>query len=232
VQAAAGAVVAVLIVGYEAFLRHGVAGVPADILHFGLRPWDWPRLAILTGVIILNAAVVTAAVVVYRLALARYAVRSLTLTGRVLTGLAWIAAPVLVMVSGIASRWTPTVPALLVVVAVAAIAWRIGHIRSGLRNASQAARLLALVAGLVLPSLVFYASLVDAAERARRALVETRYAPEVLDQRRTLQARLAETLANIDRVAGLDDLVRAADPVVQVADRARAPAHHVQHRAL
>ena len=216
-QAAAGAVVAALIVGYEAFLRHGVAGVPADILHFGLRPWDWPRLAILTGVIILNAAVVTAAVVVYRLALARYAVRSLTLTGRVLTGLAWIAAPVLVMVSGVASRWTPTVPALLVVVAVAAIAWRIGHIRSGLRNASQAARLLALVLGLVLPSLVFYASLVDAAERARRTLVETRFAPEVLDQRRTLQARLAETLANIDRVAGLDDLVRAADPVVQGA---------------
>ncbi len=168
-QAAAGAVVAALIVGYEAFLRHGVAGVPADILHFGLRPWDWPRLAILTGVIILNAAVVTAAVVVYRLALARYAVRSLTLTGRVLTGLAWVIVPVLVMVSGVASRWTPKVPALLVVVAVAAIAWRIGHIRSGLRNASQAARLLALVLGLVLPSLVFYPSLVDAAERARRS---------------------------------------------------------------
>ena len=138
-------------------------------------------------------------------------------TGRALTGLAWLSVPVLVMASGVASRWTPTIPALLVVVAVAATAWRIGHIRSGLRNASQAARLLALVLGLVLPSLVFYASLVDAAERARRTLVETRYAPEVLDQRRTLQARLAETLANIDRVAGLDDLVRAADPVVQGA---------------
>ena len=216
-QVAAGAVVAALVVGYEAFLRHGVAGVPADILHFGLRPWDWPRLAIVTGVIILNASVVTAAVVVYRLALARYAVRSLTLTGRVLTGVAWLGVPVLVMASGVASRWAPTLPALLVVVAMAAIAWRIGYIRSGLRNASQAARLLALVLGLVLPSLVFYASLVDAAERARRTLVETRYAPEVLDQRRTLQARLAETLANIDRVEGLDDLVRAADPVVQGA---------------
>jgi signal transduction histidine kinase len=216
-QVAAGAVVAALVVGYEAFLRHGVAGVPADILHFGLRPWDWPRLAIVTGVIVLNAAVVTAAVVVYRLALARWSVRSLTVTGRALTGLAWVAVPVVVMVSGVASDWTPRLPALLVVAFMAATAWRIGYIRSGLRNASQAARLLALVLGLVLPSLVFYASLVDAAERARRSLVETRYAPEVLDQRRTLQARLAETLTNIDRIAGLDDLVRAADPVAQGA---------------
>ena len=38
------------------------------------------------------------------------------------------------MVSGVASRWTPTVPALLVVVFIAAIAWRIGQIRSGLRK--------------------------------------------------------------------------------------------------
>ena len=38
------------------------------------------------------------------------------------------------------------------------------------------------------------------------------YAPEVLDQRRTLQARLADTLADIDRLTGLEDLVRAADP--------------------
>ena len=216
-QVAAGVVVAALVVGYEAFLRHSVAGVPADILHFGLRPWDWPRLAIVTGVIILNASVVAAAVVVYRLALARWSVRSLTATSRLLIGLAWLAVPVVVLVSGAASYWTPTVPALLVVAFIAATAWRIGYIRSGLRNASQAARLVVLVLGLVLPSLVFYASLVDAADRARRSLVETRYAPEVLDQRRTLQARLAETLANIDRIAGLDDLVRAADPVAQGA---------------
>ena len=48
-------------------------------------------------------------------------------------------------------------------------------------------------------------------------LVETRYAPEVLDQRRTVQARLAETLANIDRIAGLDDLVAGRRSVVQGA---------------
>ena len=34
----------------------------------------------------------------------------------------------------------------------------------------------------------------------------------MLDQRRTLQARLAGTLADIDRLAGLEDLIRAADP--------------------
>jgi hypothetical protein len=54
--------------------------------------------------------------------------------------------------------------------------------------------------------------LVDAAARARRTLLETAYAPEVLDQRRTLQARLAGALADIDRLTGLEDLARAADP--------------------
>ena len=73
-------------------------------------------------------------------------------------------------------------------------------------------RLLALFLGLVLPSLAFYPTLVDAAARARRSLVEVGYAPEVLDQRRTLQARLADTLRDIDRLEGLDDLARAADP--------------------
>ena len=45
-----------LVVGYEAFLRFGVAGVPADILHFGLRPWDGSRLAIVTGLVLRNGA--------------------------------------------------------------------------------------------------------------------------------------------------------------------------------
>ncbi|MDH4065313.1 MAG: hypothetical protein OEW19_13015, partial [Acidobacteriota bacterium] len=217
VQLAAGAGIAAVLVGYGAFIRFAVAAVPTDILHFGLRPWDWQRLAVLTGVIALNGAVATVGVLILRLALVPWAVALLPRSLRILTGVAWLGVPLVVLASGGVSAWTPTVPTLLAAGFVCAVAWRIARIRAGMRNASQAARLLMLLLGLVLPSLVFYPSLVDAAGRARRELVETRFAPEVLEQRRTLQGRLAETLADIDRLPGLADLVRGSDPVPQGA---------------
>jgi signal transduction histidine kinase len=103
-------------------------------------------------------------------------------------------------------------PSLVAAAFIAAVAWTIGRVRASLRRASQAARLLALMLGLLLPSLAFYPTLVDASARARRARVESAYAPEVLAQRRTLQARLAGALRDIDRLTGIEDLVRAADP--------------------
>jgi signal transduction histidine kinase len=213
-QVVAGAIVTALVVGYEAFIRHGVARVPVDILHYGLRPWDWARLAILIGVIALSASVVALGVSVLRLARAPWArgAASAPLL-RLLTVAAWFVVPLAVVAPGLVRFWTPTLPALLALGFTGAVAWRIGRIRSRLRHASQAARLLAAVLALVLPSLAFYPSMVDAAGRARRAVVETMYAPEVLEQRRTLQARLADALANIDRIDGLEDLVRAADPM-------------------
>jgi signal transduction histidine kinase len=211
-QVLAGFVATALMIAYGAFIRYGVASVPADILHFGLRPWDWARLALLTGVIVLNVSVVALAVLVYRLALLPWATGALTPSRRAATAFAWILPPVVMIASGGTAAWAARWPAFLASIFVVAVAWRIGRVRAGLRRASQAARLLVLMLGIVLPSLAFYPTLVDAADRARRAVVETVYAPEVLDQRRTLQARLAQTLRDIDRLTGLDDLVRAADP--------------------
>jgi len=217
IQLAASAGMAALLVAYGAFIRFGVAGVPTDILHFGLRPWDSMRLAILVGIIALNAAVAAAAVVLLRLALVPWAMAALPNRLRRVIGFTWLAAPAAVVASGSIAAWTPRVPTLLAALFVCAVAWRIGHVRAGMRKASQAARLLTLVLGLLLPSLAFYPLLVDAAGRARRELIETRFAPEVLKQRRTLQARLAEALADIDRMPGLADLIRASNPATQGA---------------
>jgi signal transduction histidine kinase len=213
---AAGAAVTALVIGYEAFLRFGVAAVPADILHFGLRPWDWQRLAVVTGLVVLNAAVAVIGIVLLRLARAPWAVGSVR-SLRVAMIAAWLAAPVVVTASGLATNRAPSLPTLLALTFIAAVAWRIGWMRTLLRHSSQAMRLLAAVAILVLPSLAFYPSIVDASNRARHTLVETRFAPEVLDQRRNLQTQLDEALASIDRLEGLDDLVRAADPPAQGA---------------
>jgi signal transduction histidine kinase len=211
-QLLAGFLAAALVIAYGAFIRFGVATVPVDILHFGLRPLDWVRLVLLTGVVVLNVSVVALGVLIYRLALLPWATRTLTPSSRAATALAWVLPPAVVIAAGGTSVWAARWPTFLAAVFVVAVAWRIGRVRARLRRASQAARLLALMLGLMLPSLVFYPTMVDAADRARRVLVETVYAPEVLDQRRTLQARLAITLRDIDRLTGLDDLVRAADP--------------------
>ena len=88
----------------------------------------------------------------------------------------------------------PLMPATFVVVLACAAAWRLRRYRIALEHASQAARLTALLAALALPSIICYPSLVDAAGRAHRQLVESRYAPEVVNQRRNLQLRIDEAL--------------------------------------
>ncbi|MCC7124061.1 MAG: HAMP domain-containing histidine kinase [Acidobacteria bacterium] len=210
-QVVAGVLATVLVVGYQAFIRFGVAATSIDILHFGLQPWDGVRLAVLVGLLLLNAAVAGLAVLVLRLALTGWAVTRGPLLARVLVWAAWTAGAVAVLFIAsvrVAAPWWTTV---IVLTSVAVAAWRVGAVRVRLRNASQATRLLALFLGLVLPSLAFYPSVVDGAGRARRQLVESRYAPEVLDQRRTLQAQLAQALRDIDGVADLAGMARVAD---------------------
>jgi signal transduction histidine kinase len=216
-QALAASIVTAIVVAFEGFLRYGLAAVPADILHFGLRPWDWQRLAIVTGLVVLQATLVAASVVVLRGVLLPWTPGARVWPLKAMALGIWIAVPLGVVVAGLADRWGATMPLLLALTFIVVVAWRIGRIRARLRNQSQAARLVASVLALVLPSVAFYPSIVDAAGRARRALIEARFAPEVMNQRRDLQRRLADALAAIDTIEGLDDLVRAGEPVPQGA---------------
>jgi signal transduction histidine kinase len=213
-QLAAGLLVGGMLLGYEEFLRSRLALIPYDVLHFSLHPVQPMRLAVGTGLVILHAALFALAILVFRLALAPWVVAR---QQRWLRG--WI--PMLWLGPGLAllivplSTWDrpPTVPASLALLAAIAAAWRIRRYRAAVGHASQAVRLTAFFVALALPSIVFYPSLVDAADRARRQLVETRYAPEVINQRRNLQLHLDEALAQIDAVVDLADLVRADVPL-------------------
>ncbi|MGE0866037.1 MAG: ATP-binding protein, partial [Vicinamibacterales bacterium] len=105
----------------------------------------------------------------------------------------------------------PLVPALLTVAFIAAAAWALHRFGPSLPRVSQALRLLVALLSLVLPSVVLYPTLVDAATRARRQVVAERYAPEVLNQRPDVQLKLSQALTEIDRIEGLDALVLASD---------------------
>src|SRR4030095_11940963 len=94
----------------------------------------------------------------------------------------------------------------------AAAAWLMDRYRFVDRHGSQAMKLLLSFLAVALPSIILYPSLVDASDRAGRMLIETRYAPEVTNQRQDLRLKLQKALAEIDRIVALDDLVRASDP--------------------
>jgi hypothetical protein len=190
-QLACGALVGTLIAGYERFLHTRLAMMPYDVLHFSLHPFDWARLSVGTGLVILHAALVALAVLVFRFSVARWVVAADRRWVRMWVPVLW-AVSALVLLIAATRDWdqAPVLPAFLVVVVAIAAAWRLRRYHAALEHASQAARLTALFVALALPSVVFYPSLVDAAGRARRQVMEARHAPEVINQRRNLQLQL------------------------------------------
>ncbi|MGE3277825.1 MAG: ATP-binding protein [Vicinamibacterales bacterium] len=213
--AAAGVLTGYLLASYEVLLREQLSQAPVDILHFALHPWDLSRLAVAAGLVLLDAAVLGTAVLVLRLSLIPWVVPASSRWLRRGIPLIWAAGalvPILALRLG-AGGVLPLPPAALALGFAVIGAWWIGRYRAWFRHASQASRLLVLFVALALPSIVFYPSLVDAANRARRQLVETRYAPEVANQRRTLQLRLLAALGEIDGLTTLPELVAAGEPV-------------------
>ena len=208
----AGAAAGALVVGHEAVLLHGLSYAPIDLLRFGLRPWEWPRIQVLVGLIVLHAAVAALGVIVLRTALAPFVFPVSARAHRLRAALCWVAAGLAVLALGVRTAGTPPLPAGLALLFIAAAGWSVGAYRASLRHASQGVRLATFFLVVAVPSVVFYPSVVDAAGRARRQEVETRYAPEVQNQRRDLQLRLTSARAQIDRIAGIEDFVRAAEP--------------------
>ena len=213
-QVASGVLVGLLLVGYESFLRTRLALMPYDVLHFSLHPFDWGRLSVGTGLVILHAAMLALIVLLFRMAMARWVVAGERRWIRAWVPMLW-AAPALLLFVGTTQDWQqpPVFPAAQVLVVAMAAAWRLRRYRAALEHASQAARLTALFVALAMPSVVFYPSLVDAAGRARRQVIEARHAPEVINQRRNLQLQLNVALAEIDALPDLAALVQASAPV-------------------
>ena len=214
-QLAAGALVAMMLLTYEQFLRTRLALMPYDLLHFSLHPFDVGRLAVATALVILHAGLLALAVLVFRMATARWVVAGDQRWIRVWTPVLW-AAPALLLFVQQTREWEqpPIGPMTLVLVVAMVAAWRLRRYRAALEHASQAARLTALFLTLAIPAVVFYPSLVDASGRARRQMIEARFAPEVVNQRRNLQLQLDQAREQIDNLRDLADLVQARDPAL------------------
>lgn len=201
---AAGAAAAIAVIAYEAFLSATFRQATVNVLQFSPHPWETERMAMALGLVCLHAALVWSIVLAVRLSVARWRVRR---------GDERVMLPLLAAWSvSIAVVWTvawnrhlavlPRVEALVIVAAITAAAFLRPRGLSGLRHASQGYRLVVGFFALLLPAIAMYPSLVFLQEGAKRRVVETRFGPEVLTQRKNLEVRLAAAQKEIDARAG------------------------------
>jgi signal transduction histidine kinase len=100
----------------------------------------------------------------------------------------------------------PSFVALAVVIALVAYSTRL---ETRYRHGSQAYRLTMMTLALLVPAVAFYPSMFELGRAAKAQLVETRFAPQAINHRQTVQGLLEESLDRIDDFPGLADLVTA-----------------------
>ena len=206
-QVLAGAGAAVVLLGHTALLRDTVAQSSVDLLRFSLPPWNSATLALQVGLVAAHAAALGVIVLLLLAGLRpwrrrlRWYTHAFTIGCWVLPLVAWNS------VAGVdAGEQMPQLAAFAAAIAVALFA---RPLRARHRHGSQAFRMILLALGLVVPAVAFYPTMFHLAWQEKSRLIETRYAPVALSQRATVQAQLQESLAQIDRIPGLADLVGA-----------------------
>ena len=207
-QVVAGAAAAVVLIGHTALLRDTVAQSTLDLLRFSLPPWNGATVALQVGLVAAHAAALGIVVLVLLAGLRPWRLRR-RWYGHVFTIGCWVLP--LVTWNGLtrvdAGEQMPQLAALAAAIALVLFA---RPIRARYRHGSQAFRMILLALGLVVPAVAFYPTMFHLAWQAKSRLIETRYAPVALSQRATVQAQLQDSLAQIDQIPGLADLVAAA----------------------
>ncbi len=211
VQLAAGILVALLLVGYERFLTDTIGNTSLDLLHLSIHPWNTARLALQVGLVVWHASVLGLAVLLLRAALVPWCVPRRTWTVRLLTAALW-AAPLLLWELGRPGVGPRRLPSLVAAAAVIVAALLTTRVKARYRHGSQGFRLTTLTLGLIVPALAFYPAMYQMAWRAKVQMVETRFAPQAVNQRKTVQLLLDDSLSQIDNFPNLADLLQADDP--------------------
>jgi signal transduction histidine kinase len=200
-QLLAGALVALLLVGYEVLLGNAIAATSVDALHFSLHPLVVARLAFAVGLILAQAVVFWTAILVVMLTIAPWRVSR---SGSVaFAAFALQAAPVLLIAVfprsiGAAPSTVPALPTAFAGLAALGLAWGMSWVRPRYRHASQALRLFAGALVLLITAFVLYPSVHHFADRGLRRVIEEEYARQAKDQREELKAKLTAVLQQID----------------------------------
>jgi signal transduction histidine kinase len=205
-QFGAGTGLAVIVSVHQLFLRDTVANTTLDLLHFSLHPWSASRLALQVGLIVWHATALGCGLLLLRAALVGWTVPRPATGLRAATIVLWALPLVLwqLVSRPAAGQQIPPLVAVAVMIALVGLATRL---TARYRHGSQAFRLTLMTLGLVVPAAAFYPSVFQIGWQAKSQLVETRYAPQAINQRQTIQRLLQDSLAQIDRFPGLAQLV-------------------------
>ncbi len=215
-QLAAGAAVGALLALHARFLSRLVLGSPLDLLRFSFHPWNPARVALDSGIVAWQAALLVTCVAVLRFVLRRWAVPASRVGRAFLVFVLWIGPAAVWVALQPAALETTATPYVLALVATAVIALSSSRVLCAWRHGSQFLRLAMGLAALLVPALIWYPALDRDTAEARRRLVEREFAPQALHQREALQQKLARARAQIDQQPGLADY--AATPSAE--DRA------------
>ena len=206
----AGAVATVVLLVHTALLRDTVAQSTLDLLRLSLPPWNGATVALQVGLVAAHAATFGIIVLLLLGPASRWRLRR-RWYGHAFTVGCWLL-PLLGWNGLIRLDAAEQMPQLAAAAAAIATALLARPIRARYRHGSQAFRMILLALGLVVPAVAFYPTMFHLAWQAKSLLIEGRYAPIALSQRATVQAQLQESLAQIDRIPGLDDLVGVGAP--------------------
>jgi signal transduction histidine kinase len=201
-QLLAGGVAIAILVAQHALLADTVANTTLDLLHFSLHPWNTALTALQFAIVIGDATAIAVLVLIFRAAYLPWRIARRHWSIRLGAVACWVL-PTVVFLSPKPVNG-PLFLALFLAASVAIIA---NQLKARYRQGSQAFRLTLLSIGLVLPALAFYADVFALGNRAKTELVETRYGPQALNQRRTIQSLMQQSLQQIDAFPGLADLV-------------------------
>ncbi|HEU4938310.1 MAG TPA: HAMP domain-containing sensor histidine kinase [Vicinamibacterales bacterium] len=228
-QLLAGIAVAAVLLVFELLLPRVVDPVTADLRRFSLYPWNAKRLALLTGVLASHAAALWTATLILSAALARWRL-STAARSRIQVLLLWLGPSVAIGLMAPVRGWSlPSVALILSAFTCAVAALIASRVVVWYRHTTVAARILALFAAFLLPALLLYPSVDYYAERAMRALVESRYATQAQQYSQFLQERLSEARAEIDALESLPVLV-TEQPIEPKPCERTQPAYFVWSR--
>jgi signal transduction histidine kinase len=205
IQSVAGASVLAIFLAHRFFVSDTIANTALDLLHFSLHPWDAARLALQVGFVLWHAVALGAAVLVLRAAMIPWRLprRPAPWLGTVFL---WLLPWIVWRSVADPGAGVPLLATLLTAAVIASLATRL---IARYRHGSQVFRLLLLALVLIVPALVCYPVVFAEVAASKRSLVETRYAPQAIFQRQTIQRVLQESLLQIDALPALDDLVAA-----------------------
>lgn len=204
IHLAAAACSLAIVVLHRALVWDTVSSTAFDMMHLSLHPWNWARIALQLGLVAWHATAVGCIVLVLNVAQALAPVpRGWPLST---LRLVWFV-PALLWLSASPVEEPARIWSLVVLLAGVVMAVRASTLSRLVRRGSQAVRLLIRASAMVVAALACYPTVFAASTRTTQELIESRYAPQALNQRQTIQRLLQDSLTQIDALPFLSTAV-------------------------